>query len=309
VKLAGPPFTLAGLAALVMSFAGCMHKPPPPPPLVASPHYQLGNPYQADGHWYYPAENYALDATGIATIAPMAPDPASPGPVSPSLTADGEIADAGALTAAMQTIQLPAIAAVTNLANGRQILLRVNDRGPSDPARLIALSPRAAFLLQVPQTGAPVRVQVDTVLSHRLIDQLGGGPHVAIAAAPKSRVTAQALPPPGSSAPAGPAAVLGAARPEAHGPPVPDRMPEIIHLGPIYGGEYWLHAGTFGRFQYANMVAARLGGLGGDVVASRQGRQAVYAVRAGPFRSIAEADAALRRALASGIPDAVIRYE
>ncbi len=304
MKPGAPPFTLAGLVGVILSFAGCVHRPPPLPPLVASPHYQVGNPYQADGHWYYPAENYALDVTGVAAVSQ-----ASPGLSARRLTADGEVEDAGALTAAMQTIQLPAIAAVTNLANGRQILLRVNDRGPADPARLIGLSPRAALLLQVPASGAPVRVQVDTVLSHRLIDQLGGGPQAAIAAAPRSRVTAEALPPPGASAASGPAAVLGAARTEVHGPLVPDRMPEIIRSGPIYGGEYWLHAGTFGRFQYANMLAARLGGLGGDVVASHEGRQAVYAVRAGPFRSIAEADAALHRALSAGIPDAVIRYE
>ncbi len=299
MKEGGPSAYLAGLFALILSFAGCMHKAPPPPRLTAAPHYQLGNPYQAGGHWYYPAENYALDVTGIAaTVSPAR-----------GLTADGEIADADALTAAMQTIQLPAIASVTNLTNGRQILLRVNDRGPADPARLIALSPRAALLLAVPPTGAPVRVQVDTVLSHRLIDQLGGGPQAAIAAAPKSTVFAQALPPPGSHAQAGASEAFDAQHGPAPGPAVPERMPEIIRSFPVYGGEYWLHAGEFGRFEYANMLAARLGGLGGDVVASREGRQTVYAVRAGPFRGIAEADAALRRALAAGIPDAVIRYE
>jgi rare lipoprotein A len=291
----------AGWAALaaIFGFAGCMHRPPPAPPLVSAPHYTLGGPYQADGHYYYPAENYALDVTGIAAVSDLPR----------ALTADGEIRDDGALTAAMQTIQLPAIAMVTNLANGREIMLRVNDRGPADPARVIALSPRAALLLQVPAGGAPVRVQVDTLLSRRLTDQLGGGPKVAIEAAPPSAVKAEALPAPGSRVAAGPAAMLGGSAPAAGGPRVPDRMPEVIHALPVMGGQYWLHAGVFGRFEYANMLAARLGGLGGDVVRSREGRQESYAVRAGPFRSIAEADAALRRALAAGIPDAVIRYE
>jgi rare lipoprotein A len=287
------------LIASVLGFAGCMHRPPPAPPLVSAPHYTLGAPYQADGHYYYPAENYALDVTGIASVWDLPR----------ANTADGEIRDDAALTAAMQTIQLPAIASVTNLANGRQILVRVNDRGPADPARLIALSPRAALLLQVPAGGAPVRVQVDTLLSRRLTDQLGGGPKVAINAAPKSTVTAQALPPPGSGAPSGPAATLGAAAPLSDAPRVPDRMPEVIHSTPVIGGQYWLHAGVFGRFEYANVLAARLGGLGGDVVRSREGHQESYAVRAGPFRSIAEADAALRRALAAGIPDATRRCE
>jgi rare lipoprotein A len=289
----------AGLFAAILGFVGCTPQAPPPPALVAAPHYTLSPPYQADGHWYYPAENYALDVTGIAGVSQ---DP-------PGLTADGEIRDDGALTASMQTIQLPAIAAVTNLLNGRQILVRVNDRGPADPARVIALSPRAALLLQVPPDGAPVRVQIDTMLSHRLTDQLGGGPRQAIAAAPHGTVMAQALPAPGSTAPGGPVLVIGAAAAQTGGPMVPDRMPEVIHSVPVSGGEYWLHAGSFARFDYANAFAARLAGLGGDVVRSREGRQTVYAVRAGPFRSIAEADAALRRALAAGIPDAAIRYE
>jgi rare lipoprotein A len=66
----------------ILGFAGCMHNTPPPP-LVSAPHYTLGGPYQADGHYYYPAENYALDATGIAAVAD-APR---------GLTADGEIRD------------------------------------------------------------------------------------------------------------------------------------------------------------------------------------------------------------------------
>jgi rare lipoprotein A len=290
----------AGLFAAILGFVGCTQQAAPPPPaLVASPHYTLSPPYAADGHWYYPAENYALDVTGIASVAR---DPAG-------LTADGEIRDDGALTAAMQTIQLPAIAAVTNLANGRQILLRVNDRGPADPARVIALSPRAALLLQVPPGGAPVRVQIDTLLSHRLTDQLGGGPKLAITAAPRGTVVAQSLAPPGGTSASGPVAVIGAAAAPLSGPTVPDRMPEVIHSVPLSGGEYWLHAGTFDRFDYANVFASRLAGLGGSVVRSRDGRQSVYAVIAGPFRSIAEADAALRQALAAGIPDAAIRYE
>ncbi len=288
----------AGLFAAILGFVGCTHRAPPPA-LVASPHYTLSAPYAAGGHWYYPAENYALDVTGIASVSQ---DP-------PGLTADGEIRDDGALTAAMQAIQLPAIAAVTNLANGRQILVRVNDLGPADPARVIALSPRAALLLQVPPGGAPVRVQLDTMLSHRLTDQLGGGPKLAITAAPAATVMAQALPPPGGTAPGGPVSVIGGSAAAASGPMVPDRMPEVIHSVPVVGGEYWLHAGTFSRFDYANVFAARLAGLGGSVVRSRDGRQSVFAVQAGPFRSIAEADAALRQALAAGIPDATIRYE
>ena len=127
-----------GIFTAILAFAGCTHPPPPAPPPQAHPHYVLGKPYQAAGHWYYPAETYALDQTGIAALQ------SSDGN---ALTTDGELADPSALTAAMPAIQLPAIVNVTNLENGRQIAVRVNQRGPGDPARLIALSPRAAQLL------------------------------------------------------------------------------------------------------------------------------------------------------------------
>jgi len=290
----------ASIIAGILAFAGCVPRPPPAPKLVAHPHYQLGAAYQADGHWYYPAENFSLDATGLASVLPARQ----------GITADGEIADPTALTAAMQTIQLPSIATVTNLQNGRQIMLRVNDRGPADPGRLIALSPRAALLLQVPADGvARVRVQVDTSMSHRAIDQVGGAPQLAIATAPRSVVTAQALPPPGAAAAPGAATIVGAEAPEPAASRVPDRMPEVIHAVPPDPGQLWLRAGSFTHFQYANRLAARLGGLGGDVLRSSEGRQQMFAVRAGPFATVVEADAALRRALAAGVVDAQIVVE
>ncbi len=285
---------------LCLAFAGCTKPPPPPPKLVAHPHYELGAPYEADGHWYYPEENFALDTTGLAEVVPE----------QTGLTADGEIFDGSALTASMQTIQLPSVATVTNLQNGRSIQVRVNDRGPADPARLIGLSARAAQLLLIPAEGvARVRVQVDTVLSHRVVDQVGGQPQLDIKAAPRGVVVAENLPPPGARGRAGGARVIGAPAAEVRGPVVPDRMPEVVHAIAPAPGELWLRAGSFARYEYANMLAAKLAGLGGDVLRSRDGRQTVFAVRAGPFRTVAEADAALRRALGAGVVDARITVE
>jgi rare lipoprotein A len=290
---------LSSLLAAILAFAGCTRQSPPPV-LHANPHYVLGEPYQADGHWYYPAESYALDTTGIAMVLPAA---------GKRLTADGEIYDPMALTASMQTIQLPAIVTVTNLENGREVDVRVNERGPADPARIIALSPRAALFLQIPSGGAArVRVRVITNLSHRLVEQLGGGPKVAVQVAPLAGVTAQPLPPPGGGQ-AGRAVAIDAPHVDITGPMVPDRMPEQIRQTYADPGELYLRAGNFGRFNYANEIAAKLGGLGGDVIRSREGRQEVYSVRAGPFRTIPEADAALREALRAGVVDAHITVE
>jgi rare lipoprotein A len=292
---------LATFITLVLTASGCMRAPPPAPVLRASPHYTLGGPYEADGHWYYPAEDYALDTTGIAVVLPD----------DEHLTADGEIYDPGALVAAMQTVQLPAIALVTNLQNGRQILLRVNDRGPADPGRVIALSQRSALLLQVPDDGtARVRVQLDTGLSHHVVDQTGGGPKLAIQTAPAGTVVAEALPPVGSASDVHQGGtVVGGVAAAPTVAVVPDRMPEIVHAVAPEPGQLWLRAGVFGRFDYANVLAARLGGLGATVLRSREGRQESYAVRAGPFATIPEADAALRRALGAGVVDARITVE
>jgi rare lipoprotein A len=289
------PAWLAG----ILAFAGCVQRQPPPP-LTAHPHYQLGTPYQAGGHWYYPAENFALDETGLASVLPDAA----------GITADGEIYDPGALVASMQTIQLPSVATVTKLENGRQIQVRVNGRGPADPGRLIALSRRAAQLLLIPPDGAArVRVQIDTALSHRLVDQVGGQPLLDIKTAPRGTVTAVALPPPGSKAAPGTARVIGVQPAEVTGPVVPERLPEVIHAVPPAPGQLWLRAGSFLRFDYANLMAAKLAGLGGDVLRSHDGRQQMFSVRAGPFRSVAEADAALRRAFGAGVADARITVE
>jgi rare lipoprotein A len=292
-------FSAAAILGSILAFAGCVPaRKPPPPALMAHPHYELANPYEADAHWYYPAENFAFDSTGLASVLPDGS----------RLTADGEIFDGTALTAAMQTVQLPAVATVTNLENGRQIQVRVNDRGPADPGRLIALSPRAAQFLLVANGVARVRVHMDTAMSHRLVDQIGG-PKLDIKTAPNSAVTTQALPPPGSRAAGGPVTTIGAAAPEAVGPAVPDRMPEVIHATAPQPGQLWLRAGQFVRFDYANRLAAKLAGLGGDVLRSREGRQQTFAVRAGPFDTVAQADAALRRALGAGVVDARITVE
>jgi len=297
-KSGAPPVKIASLfGGLLVAISGCVHRQPPPPALVAAPHYVLGAPYQAGGHWFYPTESFGLDETGIAAMLGA----------SAGLTADGELRDARLATAAMQTIQLPAIVSVTNLANGRQILVRVNDRGPASPTRIIALSPRAAQLLAITAGAVPVRVTIDEALTRRLADQLGGGPKLQIAAAPSAGVTAAALGPPGSAS--GPPRMLGVAAPQAESPRVPDRLPERIIQTSVGASLLMLKCGSFGRFTYANQVAARLSGLGADVVTSRDGRQTTYAVQAGPFATIAQADAALAEALRAGVIDARIAVQ
>jgi rare lipoprotein A len=288
----------AGLALLAL--AGCTPKPAPPARTPA--HYVVGDGYQLGGVWYYPREMTRYEATGLATITPD----------HTGLTADGETYDPTALTASHQTLQLPAVARVTNLQNGRQVLLRLNDRGPANPGRLLGLSPRAAALLQAAD-GAQIRVQLDEGMTHTLADQLGGGPRVALVAAPRGAIQSESLAPPpgagisrrGATAPG----AVAASAPPAAGAAVPDRLPDQVAQGAPEPGQIWLRASEFGRIDYAQRLSAQLYGLNPVVETVQQGRDRRYRVRAGPFNSVADADAALDQARRNGVVDARLVVE
>ena len=74
-------------------------------------------------------------------------------------TSSGEIFDMYAMTAAHKTMPIPSYARVRNPANGREVIVRINDRGPFAPGRVIDLSYVAAFKLGVLAGVAPVEVQ------------------------------------------------------------------------------------------------------------------------------------------------------
>jgi rare lipoprotein A len=101
--------------------------------------YKLGSPYKIAGRWYTPAEDPNYDRTGLASWYGT--------DFHGRKTANGEIFDMGALTAAHPTLPLPSYAYVTNLDNGRTILVRINDRGPYAHDRVMDLSRRSAQML------------------------------------------------------------------------------------------------------------------------------------------------------------------
>lgn len=113
---------------------------------------KVGKPYQVGGNWYYPAPGNGYDEEGIASW--YGPD------FHGKSTANGEIYNQNRLTAAHPTLPMPCYVAVTNQENGRVIVVRVNDRGPYKPGRIVDLSHRAAQLLGVTHVGtANVRVK------------------------------------------------------------------------------------------------------------------------------------------------------
>jgi rare lipoprotein A len=113
--------------------------------------YKVGDPYQIGGQWFTPREDPGYDRRGIASF--YAED------FHGRRTANGEIFDMWALSAAHPTLPLPSYVHVTNLENGRTLLLRVNDRGPYAHNRVIDLSRAAARYLGAEHRGL-VQVQV-----------------------------------------------------------------------------------------------------------------------------------------------------
>lgn len=114
--------------------------------------YKLGAPYKIGGRWYVPREDAGYDETGVASW--YGDD------FHGRRTANGEIYDMNALTAAHTTLPLPSYAYVTNLDNGRTVLVRVNDRGPYANDRVIDLSRQTARMLGYEGRGlARVRVR------------------------------------------------------------------------------------------------------------------------------------------------------
>jgi rare lipoprotein A len=114
--------------------------------------FMVGNPYEVKGKWYYPKEDYSYNKVGIASWYGSA--------FHGRLTANGEVYDQQALTAAHPTFPLPSYARVTNVENGSSVIVRVNDRGPYHPGRIIDLSNKTAQMLDLKDSGTgDVRVQ------------------------------------------------------------------------------------------------------------------------------------------------------
>jgi len=114
--------------------------------------YRIGKPYTVAGRVYVPEEDTEYREEGLASW--YGDD------FHGRLTANGEVFDMASLTAAHPTLPMPCYARVTNLSNGKSLIVRVNDRGPYHGNRLIDVSNKAAELLEFKGNGvAKVRVE------------------------------------------------------------------------------------------------------------------------------------------------------
>ena len=115
-------------------------------------HFKVGKPYTIAGKTYTPVDNPNYVAEGTASWYGR--------DFHGRKTANGEIFDMESISAAHKTLPLPSYVRVTNLANKRSIIVRVNNRGPFVGDRLIDLSYRTAELLGFSGNGlAKVRVE------------------------------------------------------------------------------------------------------------------------------------------------------
>ncbi len=268
--------------------------------------YKVGEPYQVKGIWYYPNENYSYDETGIASWYG--------GDFHGQRTSNGEVFDSNELTAAHPTLPMPSLARVTNLENGRSIVVRINDRGPFSNERLTDVSRRVAQLLGFEKKGtAKVRLQV-------LADESR-----AIAAAARRYGTGQASKAYAHStfaaAPVQPVAEKKIARSVPYTPPqppVPERVisdekstpqefPVMTQVAVKPNPQIYVQAGAFTVAENAEKLQKELRALGTTQVnRATINATTFYRVRIGPVDDVEHANALLQRVVQRGVPGARI---
>ena len=270
--------------------------------------YKVGTPYQINGITYYPEEDFSYEETGIASWYGAK--------FHGRKTANGETYDMNALTAAHRTLPMPSYVRVTNLENGRSLVLLVNDRGPYARNRIIDVSRKGAQLLGYDKKGtARVRVQILADKSRALKARLAGqrqlartGSPITVDRLPKPPVTSQTLPPVGSkqvilTPPLEPVRMANSREIAT------DVTPNDGQVSQVSVGKtgIYIQAGAFSKFENANKVKASLTGIGPtNLTQTLINGVDFYRVRIGPFNNIDEADHMLESVALAGYPSARI---
>jgi rare lipoprotein A len=263
----------------------------------SSAHQKVGNAYVVGGRRYVPRRDDHYDQTGIASWY---------GPTFHGRpTANGEVFDQNLLTAAHPTLPIPSIIEVTNLENGRSVILRLNDRGPFVDDRMIDLSRAAADQLGYRQRGL-ARVRVRYL-----------GPAQALGAPPSqgAREGGSANPPanlpaaiPVSAPPPVPAPIPApqpiAVATENHTRNQPPRAQDLADIRP----SLTLQAGAFGDPSNAQRLVQRLSSDGGDawVEPALSGNATIYRVFFGRWMDRSSASSARTLLENFGVYDARI---
>ncbi|MDX2144199.1 MAG: septal ring lytic transglycosylase RlpA family protein [Rhodospirillaceae bacterium] len=327
-RLLGAPQTSAVLLLTALVSACTTGRAPPPEKpgesagLPEGGIYKVGTPYQVEGVWYYPSEDYSYVEEGIASW--YGPD------FHGKRTANGERYDMNAMTAAHPTLPMPSVVNVTNLENGRSVKLRINDRGPFKSRRIIDVSRRASQLLGFQENGtARVRVQIDTQESLTIknqflaknpgdMPQIAAAPRAAISASPLAPMSVSDLPAPKSAAGGRtPPKTAGKAPPKVATSTVPDlaqtpqqAIPGKARIDLPAGTGVYIQAGAFVDPANAHRLEQQLREFGNVFVLTTtvDGKQ-LYRVRLGPLQDNTGAEDLLKQVRDYGYDDAqIVRF-
>lgn len=269
--------------------------------------YKVGSAYQIKGVWYYPQVDDDYTETGIASWY-------GPG-FHGKLTANGEIFDETVVSAAHRTLPMPSVVRVTNLGNGRSIVVRINDRGPFAHGRIIDLSRKAAQMLGFERQGtAKVRVSLlpsETEQARAVARgdssavQLASAPAPAPSAAPQGKVELTSLKAPSGASNAAPAAPVTTVSVQNVNV---GRVAEAVSVLPIeQGTDLFVQAGSFSNRENATRLSAKLSALGASGVERAEvAGKVFYRVRLGPVATVEAADTLLERVIQAGFPGSQI---
>ncbi len=251
--------------------------------------YKISKPYEINGIRYYPEEDYSYDETGIASWYGR--------DFHGLKTSNGEIFNKNGITAAHKTLPLPCLARVTNLENGRSLVVRVNDRGPFAAGRIIDISQRGAELLGFDRQGtAKVRVQVLANESRMIADAMRAGERGPAVHPVTSFASSDSLGASSSAVQSVEAQTLPSL--ETFAPP-PAVQQAVIPPG---ANQLYVQAGSFTSAENAARLKATLSPVGQVRVAEVVVRGTpYYRVQVGPLRGVAEADAMLGKIAKTGI--------
>ncbi len=268
--------------------------------------FKVGKPYSVMGQTYYPQETYNYSETGIASWY-------GPG-FHGGRTASGEVYSQNELTAAHRTLQMPSLVRVTNLGNGRSVVVRVNDRGPFAKGRIIDVSEKAAKLLGMTGAGT-ARVKLDLLAdeSRALAQAARSGQStkgMEVAYNETGRLPINYTGPVVSDIPQTESDLNQVAQAESvpghisNGHFYPNPVVQQVAVSPT---SLYVQAGAFGVESNAVALSQKLANIAPSRVepVTYQGRT-LYKVRLGPLDSVRQADSVLSRVLSSGQSDAII---
>ncbi len=273
-------------------------------------YFKVGTPYVVEGKRYYPQESYDLVETGIASWYGSE--------FHGKRTANGEIFNCRELTGAHRTLQLPSLVRVTNLENGRSLVVRVNDRGPYKRGRIIDLSEKAAELLGFKANGtARVKLQVLNRESKAIAEAARRGIDTRGVEVAMNEGRPYPAPPAdtGIQQASFEAAGTRSVQPVSSEPlPLTGHIEKGVFLPdpvvsqmPIQPTSLFIQAGAFTIKENALKYASSLSRFGAAQIypVNIKGVQ-FYRVRIGPFQQVEQADGILARMATEQFNDAII---